>query len=65
MEKRMDRSQVTFGKNSELAEKNRIYWETAGDEEKFEAITYLRECFYGRQATTGRLQRVYRFSKQE
>jgi len=27
--------------------------------EKFETITYLRECFYGENATTGRIQRVY------
>ena len=26
--------------------------------EKFETITYLRECFYGKIATTGRIQRV-------
>ena len=25
--------------------------------EKFETITYLRECFYGNEATTGRVQR--------
>ena len=25
--------------------------------EKFETITYLRECFYGAEATTGRIQR--------
>jgi len=28
--------------------------------EKFETITYLRECFYGKNATTGRIQRVYK-----
>jgi len=27
-------------------------------EEKIQAITYLRECFYGEEATTGRIQRV-------
>jgi hypothetical protein len=30
--------------------------------EKFETITYLRECFYGKIATTGRIQRVYNSS---
>ena len=28
--------------------------------EKFETMTYLRECFYGKNATTGRIQRVYK-----
>jgi hypothetical protein len=28
--------------------------------EKFETITYLRECFYGKNATTGRIQRIYK-----
>ena len=30
--------------------------------EKFETITYLRECFYGKTATTGRIQRVHKSS---
>jgi hypothetical protein len=30
--------------------------------EKFETITYLRECFYGKNATTGRIQRIHRSS---
>ncbi|MCL2806281.1 MAG: hypothetical protein FWD26_10115 [Treponema sp.] len=30
--------------------------------EKFETITYLRECFYGNEATTGRVQRFYKAS---
>jgi hypothetical protein len=30
--------------------------------EKFETITYLRECFYGKNATTGRIQRIYKSS---
>jgi hypothetical protein len=28
--------------------------------EKFETTTYLRECFYGKNATTGRIQRIYK-----
>ena len=65
MEERMNRKQISLGNNFELAEKDRKYWEAASDEEKFESITYLRECFYGPEATTGRLQRIYRFSKQK
>jgi len=30
--------------------------------EKFETITYLRECFYGKNATTGRIQRIHKAS---
>ena len=30
--------------------------------EKFETITYLRECFYGKNATTGRIQKVHKSS---
>jgi len=32
--------------------------------EKFRTVTYLREIFYGKKATTGRIQRVYHSSKQ-
>jgi hypothetical protein len=32
-------------------------------QKKSAAITYLRECYYGRQATTGRLQRIFEVSK--
>jgi len=30
--------------------------------EKFKTITYLRECFYGKNATTGRIQRIHKTS---
>jgi hypothetical protein len=60
---RMDRSQVFLG-NQELFDKaDNEYWKNASDEEKLETITYLRECFYGESATTGRLQGVYTVSK--
>ena len=32
-------------------------------QERFALITYLRECFYGPEATTGRLQRVFEVTK--
>ncbi|MBN1500176.1 MAG: hypothetical protein JW982_08475, partial [Spirochaetes bacterium] len=41
------------------------YWAKATNEEKFKTISYLRECFYGPEATTGRLQRLYTFSKRK
>jgi len=33
------------------------------NEEKLQTVTYLRECFYGEDATTGRLQRVCQIIK--
>jgi len=56
---RIDRTQVVVAKKEELAEKDAEYWANATIKEKLETITYLRECFYGEEATTGRLQRVY------
>ena len=32
-------------------------------QDRFELITYLRESFYGPEATTGRLQRVFEVTK--
>ena len=32
-------------------------------QKKSSTITFLRECFYGRKATTGRLQRIFEVSK--
>ena len=39
------------------------YWQNATIEEKIETIVYLRECFYGEEAITGRVQRVQRVQK--
>lgn len=65
MQERMDRRIVSFGTTSEHDSKEHQYWQRAGYQEKFITITYLRECFYGSKATTGRLQRVYKFSKRK
>jgi hypothetical protein len=32
-------------------------------QKKSSTITYLRECYYGREATTGRLQRIFEVSE--
>jgi hypothetical protein len=45
--------------------KEKEYWSKASFKEKLTTITYLRECFYGPEATTGRLQRFYSFSKRK
>jgi hypothetical protein len=60
---RMDRSQVFFGNQESFDRADNEYWKKASDKEKLQTITYLRECFYGETATTGRLQRVYTVSK--
>ena len=60
---RIDKSQIFYSKKELLNEKDREYWENASSEEKLQTITYLRECFYGKTATTGRLQRFYSLSK--
>lgn len=65
MEKRMDRKQAVFSTAAKLRAEDREYWSKASVEEKSETITYLRECFYGPEATTGRLQRVYKFFKRK
>jgi len=59
MENRINRKDVSFSTAQELDKEDREYWAKATVEEKFRTITYLRECFYGPEATTGRLQRVY------
>ena len=55
----MERTEVRVGKAHELDREERERWAGATPAERFAMITYLRECFYGPQATTGRLQRVH------
>ncbi len=59
MNERMNRSQITIGNGKELEKDDRKYWAKASIDEKLRTITYLRECFYGKEATTGRFQRFY------
>ncbi len=65
MENRIDRKDVSFATVEKHEKEEREYWSKASVEEKMQAITYLRECFYGPEATTGRLQRVYTFFKRQ
>jgi hypothetical protein len=63
---KMDRNKVfVFSSHKEVEESDREYWDKASDKEKLQTVTYLRECFYGEEATTGRLQRVHRMSKRK
>ena len=65
MEPRMDRAQAVLSKADELDREDALYWSKASVEEKVQTITYLREGFYGPEATTGRLQRIYQLLKQK
>jgi len=42
---------------------NDEYWRLIHYKEKIKTITYLRECFYGKEATTGRIQRFHKPAK--
>ena len=56
----MDKSQIIIAKQEELDDMDNEYWEKAPLKEKLETIVYLRECFYGEEATTGRVQRIHK-----
>jgi len=62
---KIDKKDVAFTTHEELQDEDDKYWAFAPIKEKMEMITYLRECFYGPKATTGRLQRFYSFAQQE
>ena len=59
MNDRIDRKDISIGTSKELEKENTQFWARTSAQEKFRTITFLRECFYGQEATTGRLQRVY------
>jgi hypothetical protein len=63
MNEKMDRKQIEIGTIKELEKSDNEYWSRASVEEKLKTITYLRECFYGPEATTGRLQRLHKIIK--
>ena len=64
MDMKMNRQDVSFASKEAHHKEEKEFWLKASIEEKVEMITYLRECFYGLEATTGRLQRFFEFSKQ-
>ena len=59
----MDKSKIVMATQKELDEMDNEYWQKATIEEKLETIVYLRECFYGEEATTGRVQRFHKMFK--
>jgi hypothetical protein len=64
MEQRINRQEISIGTSLDLENKDREYWRNSDVSERLKTITYLRECFYGPEATTGRLQRLYKVFKQ-
>ncbi len=63
MRERIVKQEIFFGTPAELKQQEKEEWAEISFAEKSEMITCLRECFYGPEATTGRLQRVYQFFK--
>ncbi len=63
MDERMDRKRVSFDTAEAHAAKDKQYWSTASVKEELQTITYLRECLYGKEATTGRLPRFFECTK--
>ena len=64
MKQRINRHEVIIGTFSDLEKRDKEYWSKSDISEKLKTITYLRECFYGPEATIGRLQRFYTIIKQ-
>ena len=62
-QEKIDRKQVIIEKTEVLKDRDNQYWKNATIKEKLQTITYLRECFYGKEATTGRLQRFHTMFK--
>ena len=56
----MDKSKIVIATQAELDDMDDEYWRNTTVEERLETIVYLRECFYGKKATTGRVQRIHK-----
>lgn len=62
---KINRKDFAFSDHKQIEQDDIEYWSQAPIKEKLQMITYLRECFYGKKATTGRLQRIFRFVEQK
>jgi len=65
MERKMDRTKIVISTQDKFDKIDDFYWANASAEEKIDTVTFLRECFYGKEATTGRLQGFYKILKFE
>ena len=63
LHEKINRKEIVIAQRDALYDSDVEYWKRATTEEKLETITYLRECFYGEEATSGRLQRVHTIVK--
>ena len=59
MSERMDRTKIMITTHEESENIDALYCKNSTLEERFQTVTFLRECFYGKEATTGRLQRFH------
>jgi hypothetical protein len=60
---RIDKSKITYSNKESLNTADDEYWKNASWEEKLQEITNLRECFYGKTATTGRIKKSVQYLK--
>ena len=60
---RSKKKEVFCGSVKEAEIKEHEYWQMISYSQKIGVITYLRECFYGKKATTGRIRRFHKAAK--
>lgn len=62
-ELKLDRTAVRVCTFEEAEEEDRAYWHSRSMEKRLAAIGWLRELNYGRDAVSGRLQRVLEITR--
>jgi hypothetical protein len=60
---KLDKTTWSAGSLQDMEKEEAEQLSKLSHQKKSAAITYLRECYYGRKATTGRLQRIFEMSK--
>ena len=60
---KMDRNSWSFGSFEDGEKEEADALSKMSHQKKAAIITFLRESYYGRQATTGRVQRIFEVSK--
>ena len=58
-----DKSVIASSSHEQLKQEDREYWSKAPYSEKLATVTYLRECFYGKEASSGSIQGTYTLLK--
>jgi hypothetical protein len=62
---KIDRNIWSVGSRQESEKEEVLAISNLSPQKKSAVITFLRESYYGQQATTGRLQRIFEVSKQK